>query len=322
VNLLRAISDLQALPDPLHLAIGVFDGVHLGHRAVIERAVRAAQDNGGIAVVVTFDPHPATVLRPDQAPALLTSTRHKLRLLAALGVSHTLMLPFNDAFSKTPPADFVGQLAAAGRPLRQICVGENWAFGKGRAGNLELLRTLGGKLGFEATGVASVALDGEAVSSTAVRAAIQRGNLTAAARMLGREFSIFGTVQAGRKLARTLGFPTANVRPECEQLPPDGVYGVSVDLDGVLHAGIANIGLRPTVEKNATERLLEVHLFDFAEELVGRDLDVTFRTFLRPEKKFASLEALQMQIAADAAQARELSEKHVRPQARPQFPDC
>ena len=309
MNLLRAISDLKALPGPLHLAIGVFDGVHLGHSAVIERAVHSARASDGIAVVVTFDPHPATVLRPDQAPALLTSTRHKLRLLVALGVSHTLMRPFDDAFSKTPPAEFVSQLAAACRPLRQICVGVNWAFGKGRAGNLNLLCALGEKLGFDATGVESVTMDGEAVSSTAIRAAIQRGNLTSAARMLGREFSIFGTVQAGRQLARTLGFPTANVRPECEQLPPDGVYLVSANLNGISHVGIANIGLRPTVEPNATERLLEVHLFDFVGELVGRDLDVTFRTFLRSEKKFASVEALQKQIVADVARARDLAGK-------------
>jgi riboflavin kinase / FMN adenylyltransferase len=310
VNILRAIADLKALPGPLHLAIGVFDGVHLGHRAVIEQAVESARASGGTAVVVTFDPHPATVLRPDQAPALLTSTRHKLRLLAALGVSHTLVLSFDEAFSKTAPADFVEHLAAMCNPLRQICVGETWAFGKGRAGNLELLRALGRKLGFEATGVESVALDGEVVSSTAIRSAIQRGNLTTAARMLGREFSIFGTVQTGRQLARTLGFPTANIRPECEQLPPDGVYVVGARLNGFSHAGVANIGLRPTVEQDEAERLLEVHLFDFVGDLVGRDLDVTFRAFLRSERKFASIEALREQITADVAQARDVSQKH------------
>jgi riboflavin kinase / FMN adenylyltransferase len=304
VNVHYSIADLKELPGPHFLAIGVFDGVHLGHRAVIECAARAADQAGGTAVVVTFDPHPATVLRPDQVPALLTSTRHKLRLLSGLGIAHTLVLPFDEAFSRTPPAEFVAHLVAECQPLRQICVGENWAFGKGRSGNIELLRNLGTKLSFDAVGVKSVTIDGEVVSSTAIRAAIQEGNLAAAARMLGRRFSVFGTVYSGRQLARTLGFPTANVRPECEQLPPNGVYTVEVSLAGGDYVGVANVGLRPTVEKQATERLVEVHLFDFAGELGGEDLDVTFCTFLRPEQKFPGIDVLRDQIAKDVAQAR------------------
>lgn len=300
---LAAIGGLSNLRGPVAIAAGVFDGVHLGHRAVIAQALAFAEANGGTAVVLTFDPHPASILRPDAAPALLTSTRHKLRILAAMGVEHTLVVPFTTDFAATAPAAFIEQLTAACN-LRQICVGHDWAFGKGRAGNLSLLTELGRKLGFTACGIPSVAIDGLPVSSTAIRAAVHTGDLPTAERLLGRSFSIFGTVIAGNKLGRTIGFPTANIRPESEQLPPNGVYAVSVSMDNRTIRGVANIGLRPTVESAAKERLLEVHLFDFANDLYGRDLEVQFHRFIRPEQKFASLDALKTQIAADAAEAR------------------
>lgn len=305
MKVLHAISELSSLPGPVHLAVGVFDGVHLGHRAVIERAVASAKRSGGTAAVITFDPHPATVLRPDSAPLLLTSTRHKLRLFSALGVTHTLVLPFDTAFASTAPADFVIALAGACKPLGQICVGENWAFGKGRSGTVALLQLLGLTLRFEAVGVPSVAVNGETVSSTAIRTAIQNGDLSAAASMLGRHFSIFGTVKPGRQLARKLQFPTANIQPECEQLPPDGVYVVEVAHPGGVQPGVANVGLRPTVEANAKERLVEAHLLDWHGELTGSDLEVTFLEFLRPEHKFPSIDALAAQIASDVEAARE-----------------
>lgn len=297
------LSDLSSLPGPIAIAAGVFDGVHLGHRAVIAQALAFAEANGGTAVVLTFDPHPASILRPDAAPALLTSTRHKLRILAAMGVDNTLVVPFTKDFAATAPATFIEQLAAACK-LRQICVGHDWAFGKGRAGNLALLTELGAKLGFSACGIPSVSVDGNPVSSTAIRAAVGAGELAVAERLLGRPFSIFGTVIAGNKLGRTIGFPTANIRPESEQLPPNGVYAVSVSLDNRTIRGVANIGLRPTVESAAKERLLEVHLFDFSGDIYGRDLEVQFHRFIRPEQKFSGIEALKLQIAADAAEAR------------------
>jgi riboflavin kinase / FMN adenylyltransferase len=305
VNVLRSISDLGGLRGPVHLAIGVFDGVHIGHQAVIAHALKSASDTGGTAAIVTFDPHPAQILRPTQAPALLTSTRHKLRLLAGLGVADTLVIPFDAGFAATPPSEFVHYLASA-CALRQICVGQEWAFGKARAGNLSLLRELGEKFGFEAVGLPGVSVDGEAVSSTAIRGAVQVGDLADAAKLLGRPFSIFSTVIEGNKLGRTLGFPTANLRPECEQLPPNGVYAVQTTVNGKRHPGVANIGVRPTVAKANAELLLEAHLFDFAGNLYGQDAEVHFLHFLRAEQKFPSLEALKAQIAADAARAREL----------------
>ena len=302
MNTIAAISDLAKVPGPIAIAAGVFDGVHLGHRAVISSALDFAAANQGSAVVLTFDPHPTAVLRPGNASPLLTSTRHKLRILAGQGVQHTLVIPFNKDFAYTAPADFIRQLAAA-CPMRQICVGQDWAFGKGRAGNLALLTQLGPQLGFTPNGIPSVAIDGQSVSSTAIRAAIQNGDLPAARRLLGREFSLFGTVIAGNKLGRTIGFPTANIRPENEQLPPNGVYAVTAELGNKRIAGVANIGLRPTVQDADRDRLLEVHLFEFTGDLYGQDMEVHFRNFIRPEQRFASLDALKDQIARDAKSA-------------------
>lgn len=303
-GVLRAIPELAGVPGPLVLAIGVFDGVHLGHRAVIDRALDDARKGGGNAVVVTFDPHPVRVLRPAHAPRLLTSTEHKLRLIRALGAARQLVIPFDHAFAATPPAEFVRALAAAAQPLREICVGFEWSFGRDRAGNLALLEQLGAELGFAEVGVPVVVVEGEIVSSTLIRRAVERGDLARAAQMLGREFTILGTVVPGQRLGRTLGFPTANLSAHNEQFPPDGVYAIECQRGDQRLRGVANIGVRPTLAHAAGERLLEVHLFDFEADLYGEDLEVTFHRHLRPELKFPNLEALRAQIARDAEDAR------------------
>ena len=300
----HTIAELGQVPGPVFLAIGVFDGVHLGHRAVIERALADAKNVGGTAVVVTFDPHPVRVLRPEQAPHLLTATHHKIRLIRALGIGHLLVLPFDLAFAATPPEDFIRALAAAARPLREICVGFEWSFGKGRAGNLALLDRLGEELHFEEVGVPAVEIEGQVVSSTLIRRAVEAGDFAGAAGMLGREYTILGTVAKGERIGRTLGFPTANLSAHNEQFPPNGVYAVEVARNSETLRGVANIGVRPTIANAGGERVFEVHLFDFSADLYGEDLEVTFREFLRPEQKFPSLEALRDQIARDAAQAR------------------
>jgi len=300
---LRGISELSSISGPVFLAIGVFDGVHLGHRAVITRAIDDARAAGGQAAVVTFDPHPVRVLRPDKAPRLLTSTEHKLRIIRSLGIEHLLVVPFTPEFAETEPAEFIRSLAAHCR-LREVCVGHEWAFGKGRAGNLALLDRLGHELGFDEVGVPAVTIDGEVVSSTATRAAVEAGDLAKAARLLGRPYSVLGTVKAGAQLGRKLGFPTANLAAHNEQFPPNGVYAVEVEIQGQLVRGVANIGVRPTLEQAQGERLLEVHLLDFQADLYGQDLEVVFRRFLRSEQKFPSLDALRAQIARDAETTR------------------
>jgi riboflavin kinase/FMN adenylyltransferase len=191
---LTEIAQLARLPGPLFLAIGVFDGVHPGHRAVLQRALDDARHSGGTAVAVTFHPHPIRVLRPEHAPHLLTSTPHKVRLIRALGIEHLLVIPFDAAFAATPPEDFIRSIAAAAQPLREICVGFEWSFGKGRAGNLAMLDKLGHELGFEEVGVPAVKIDGQVVSSTLIRRAVKAGDFVTAARFLGREYTILGTV--------------------------------------------------------------------------------------------------------------------------------
>src|SRR3712207_3108057 len=214
MEVLRSIPELSALRGPIFAAIGVFDGVHLGHQAVISTSADHAERAGGTRVVITFDPHPVKVLRPEKAPHLLTATEHKIALIRDLGVEHLLVIHFDREFAATPPEKFVEQLVAHAKPLRQICVGHEWSFGKNRAGNLELLTKLGADHDFEVIGIKPVTVNGTVVSSTAIRRAVEQGDLAKAAEMLGREYTILGTVKKGAQLGRELGFPTANLRSE------------------------------------------------------------------------------------------------------------
>jgi len=288
---------------PLCLALGVFDGVHVGHRAVIGRAVRAADDCGGKAAVVTFEPHPIRVLAPERAPRrLLASVEHKQAIVAEMGVELLVVIAFTRGFAVVGADEFVEQLVAAAAGLRLMAVGEDWRFGRGRAGDTGLLRRAGEKHGFEVVAVPPVMMDGERVSSTRIRQAIRDGNMDGAARLLGRRYAVAGRVIEGRKLGRTIGFPTVNLAVADEQMPPDGVWSVRVRVDGAEFAGVANLGRQPTVDGN--ERKLEAHLLDFTGDLYGRWIEVEFGRFLREEKKFASIGELAAQIAADVEAAR------------------
>ena len=303
---LRSISELAALPGPLFLAIGVFDGVHLGHRAVISTSTRHAHSADGTPVVVTFDPHPAKILRPQDAPHLLTATQHKIALIRALGVGHLLIIKFDKSFAETPPETFVEELVQHAKPLREICVGHEWSFGKNRAGNLDLLKKLGERFDFNVVGISPVKVNGAVVSSTAIRQAVEAGDFGKAAEMLGRDYAILGTVTGGKKLGKKIGFPTANLSAHSEQFPPNGVYFAEAWLDGVLLHGVVNLGFRPTVSSGKPERTLEIHLLDFDRDIYGNDLEIRFVRYLRPEKKFENVDALVRQIKADVRQAREL----------------
>ena len=303
MRVLRSISELAQIPGPVFLAIGVFDGVHLGHQAVISTAVSHAAAATGTAVVVTFDPHPAKILRPQESPRLLTATQHKIALIRQLGVSHLLVLKFDRDLASTPPEQFVRQLVAAAQPLREICVGQEWSFGKNRAGNLALLKKLGGELDFHVVGVEPVTSAGPIVSSTAIRKAVEMGDFATAAKMLGREYTILGTVESGSHVGRSLGFPTANLSAHSEQFPPNGVYAAEAQLEGKRLRGVINLGVRPTVAGGSPTRVLELHLFDFDRDIYGSDIEVRFLRYLRPEQKFESLAALRAQIARDVEEA-------------------
>ena len=306
MDILRSIPELARLQGPLFLAIGVFDGVHRGHQAVISTSADHARAANGTPIVVTFDPHPEKVLRPQSAPHLLSATQHKIALIRALGVRHLLVINFDKQFAATEPEDFVEQLVTHSKPLREICVGHEWSFGKNRRGNLELLKKLGSKFNFGVVGVPPIKANDEVVSSTAIRQAIERGDFARAAAMLGREYTILGTVTHGDNLGKKIGFPTANLSGHNEQFPPNGVYAAEALIRGELHRGVVNLGVRPTVTSGKSERVLEIHLFDFDQNIYGTDVEVRFVKFLRPEQKFENVDALVGQIRRDVDQAREL----------------
>jgi riboflavin kinase / FMN adenylyltransferase len=304
MKVLRAIDDLASLPGPTHLAIGVFDGLHIGHQAVIGRALESSRQTRGNAVVVTFDPHPVRVLRPEKAPRLLTSTRHKVKLIEQLGVEAVLLLEFTPEFSKTPPENFIEKLARPANRLSQICVGQEWTFGANRSGSIRLLEELAPKLLFQVASVPPVLIGERVVSSTLIRSAVECGDLESAGKYLGRDFTILGTVTEGRQLGRRLGFPTANLRAHNELFPPNGVYTAKAFFRGSQYGGVVNIGVRPTIENETGERILELHLFDFDEQIYGEDIEVAFLGYLRPEQKFSGVDELRAQIQRDVEKAR------------------
>jgi riboflavin kinase / FMN adenylyltransferase len=308
MKVLRAIDELRSLPGSTHLSIGVFDGLHIGHQAVIGRALESSRQTGGNAVVVTFDPHPVRVLRPEKAPRLLTSTRHKVKLIEKLGVDAVLLLDFTLEFSRTPPETFIEKLVRGSNRLSQICVGQEWTFGADRSGSIRLLEEMAPKLGFQVASVPPVLVGDRVISSTLIRSAVECGDLESAAKYLGRDFTILGTVTEGRQLGRRLGFPTANLGAHNELFPPNGVYAAKAWFRKNEYGGVVNIGVRPTIENETGERILELHLFDFDQQIYGEDVEVAFLEHLRPEHKFSGVEELQAQIQRDAEKARQVWE--------------
>jgi riboflavin kinase/FMN adenylyltransferase len=302
---IHRLEDLPRFPAPHHLAIGVFDGLHLGHQSVWARAALHAKDSGGTAVLVTFDPHPRAVLSPGNCPPILTHTSHKLRIAGRLGIEAVLVVPFDREFASRPADSFVAELHRCSPSLAEICVGLDWQFGHNRSGNFNRLEELGRQFGFIATGLDPLVVDSAPVSSTRIRELLSAGDLAAAKRLLGRDYSVLGTVVTGNRLGRTIGFPTANLVVENEQLPPEGVYAVTSALqEGEILHGVANLGRRPTVS-GVEERRLEVHLLDFpTEEFYGAAMEVWFLQHLRAERKFPSLDELKNQIERDALAAR------------------
>lgn len=302
MQVLRSIASLSQIPGPLALAVGVFDGLHLGHQEVIRAAREHATQHHGTAVVVTFDPHPLQVLRPGSAPKLLCGPRHQQLVLAQIGIPCLLACPFTAETARTPARDFISQLAEAAQPLGCISVGYTWSFGHQREGNIHLLMELGQQHDFAVYGVPPLRIDSQVVSSTLIREAVSQGDFARAARLLGRDYSVFGSVTEGQQLGRTLGFPTANVTVENEQLPPLGVYAVQARIDDAWLPAVANLGRRPTVAADADPQL-EVHLLGWSGDLYGKDLEVRFTRFLRPERKFNGLDELKAQVARDIAAA-------------------
>ena len=286
------------------VALGNFDGFHLGHQAVVGRAVARAAHERRPAIVATFDPHPVRFFKPDCQPFRLTSLDQRQRLFAAAGADATLVFDFNADLAATLAEDFVrllaDQVGATG-----VVTGEDFTFGVRRGGNVEVLRELGATHGMAAETVAPVMLGGEPVSSSRIREALGRGDMATATRLLTRPFAVQGEVLHGDKRGRELGYPTANMELGPYLRAAYGIYAVRVRLDnGSEHAGVANLGVRPTFDP--PKELLETYLFDFSGDLYGRTIEVALHHYLRPERKFDSLDALTEQMRADEAEARRL----------------
>jgi riboflavin kinase/FMN adenylyltransferase len=284
------------------VALGVFDGMHLAHRSILQAAVAAAREGGIEAVACTFDPHPMQVLRPERAPAPIATLAERLELMAATGLDATVVLTFTPQIAQVEPEAFVKDVILARLRAREVIVGYNHTFGRGARGDPGLLQELGERLGFRARVVPPFLVDGEPVSSSAIRAALSAGDLDRANRMLGRPYAVAGEVVEGSRRGRTLGFPTANVRADRPLLAATGVYACLVEVAGRSHPAVVNIGVRPTFGEATV--VVEAHLLDFTGDLYGAGVRVAFLARLREERRFSGPEALQAQIRADLEAAR------------------
>lgn len=289
---------------PHVVAIGNFDGMHMGHQAVLQALKQRAQALNATTCVMTFEPHPREFFTPQQAPARLTSLREKLELMESVGIQKVHICHFDAAFAALSAVDFMQDILHQSLNAKAVLVGEDFRFGAKRSGNVEMLRESGSHLGFAVYPVPKVEVSGQRVSSTAVREALAAGDLARARMLLGRDYSISGLVVHGDKLGRELGYPTANIQMHHDKPPLTGIYAVKLRLSQQEHPGVASLGVRPTVKKDG-KPTLEVHLFDFDGDLYGQHAQVHFLKKIREEAKFADLEALKRQMALDECAARD-----------------
>src|SRR6266404_2295950 len=303
MRIIHSATELNAAGRKVCLAIGFFDGVHLGHQQIVRQTISDARQHEAITLVITFDRHPNTIVASDRVPPLIYTLPQKLRAIEALGVDTLLLIHFDKQFSQQTGEEFIRGLARDLGVLQSICVGANFVFGYRRGGNVELLKKLGEELKFTVHGLAAIELDGKAVSSTRIREAIQAGELDAAGQMLGRAYSLSGKVVRGDGLGKQLGFPTANMDIKGLALPPRGVYAVHAEAGGRTWRAVLNIGIRPTLQNPNPQLQVEAHLLDFQGDLYDHQLEITFVEKLREEKKFGSLTDLRDQIARDIQEA-------------------
>jgi riboflavin kinase/FMN adenylyltransferase len=306
MSIINAANQLSTNGKKVCLAIGFFDGVHLGHQQILRQTLSDAHKSNGIALALTFDKHPNAIVAPDKAPPLIYSLPQKLRAIQSLGIENILLIPFDTPFSQQTGEQFIRSLASDLGKIHSICVGAEFVFGHKRSGNVALLKTLGAELGFQVHGLSAVALDGQTVSSTRIREAIRAGDIDETCQMLGRPYAISGKVVMGDKIGRKLGFPTANLDVTGLVLPPNGVYAAFTKIRSKQYRVALNIGVRPTVSAGMQLRV-EGHLLDYHGELYGKELEIEICEKLRDEKKFSSPEELKEQIARDVAGVRQRS---------------
>jgi riboflavin kinase/FMN adenylyltransferase len=302
---MRIVRGLDSVPldaRPSAVALGTFDGVHLGHRAILGTALGRAHAVGLDAVACTFDRHPMEILNPERAPLPITTVEERLALIGETGVDVVIVLAFTRELAAIEPEAFVKDVLLGRLRAREIVVGDSHRFGRAARGDARMLVDLSGRFGFQAHVVPPMAVDGAVVSSSEIRAALQRGDVSGAARSLGRPYGITGQVTSGAGRGRTLGFPTANIDPDRPVLVARGVYRGLVTVDGGRHAAVVNVGVRPTFGE--TTLAVEAHLLDFAGDLYGRRVRLDFMARLRDEMRFPSIEDLKAQVARDIAAAR------------------
>ena len=281
------------------LTVGSFDGVHLGHKRILDEVVSIAKSATGTPAVLTMRPHPRQVFSPEHPPNLLTSDSKKIELLARTGIEVVFGLTFDEATAALDPFDFIEQIVVRRCRARHLVVGHDFRFGKDAAGDYEFLVAAQRQFAFEVTQVPPLFIEGERVSSTLIREQVLQGDLERAALFLGRPYAIEGTVIPGHGIGATLGFPTANVKSGSAAIPAQGVYAAQVILDGTAHPAAINIGIAPTVRQS--DVIVEAHLLHFSENLLGRQIEVVFLKRLRPERKFPTRQALAEQIQQDVA---------------------
>jgi riboflavin kinase/FMN adenylyltransferase len=308
------ITDLKEIATPFPrsvITLGNFDGLHLGHQELIRKVIRRAKETGSRSIVVTFRPHPLKILAPEKCPPLISIYEEKIKLFEKLGIDVLVKIPFTLEFAKMSPGDFVKGILCDMLGAKEIFVGFNYRFGRGREGNIATLKALGERLGFTVREVEQVSLNGEVISSTKIRHLLRDGEVEHAARLLGRTYTITGIVVKGDGRGKSLGFPTANIAPKHSIIPAHGVYAVRLFVRDRFYDGIANIGMRPTFDKNVLT--IEVHIFDFDEDIYGEDISLYFIGKIRDEKKFGSADELILQIRTDVGIARDLLSGHSAP---------
>ena len=302
MQIVRGLPSVPPERRPSAVALGVFDGVHVGHRAILGAAVAHARATGAPALACTFEPNPLEVLQPERAPLPITTLEERLELIGACGVDGTVVLTFTRELAAVEPEAFVKDVLVERLAARQVVVGFNHRFGRAARGDAALLRELGTRMGFTVDVIPPLMVDGAPVSSTAIRAALGRGDLDAAARMLGRPYTLPGTVVAGAGRGRTLGFPTANVAPGRPVLVAPGVYACTFEVGGQPRRAVVNVGVRPTFGEATLA--VEAYLLDFSGDLYGQTVRLVFVSRVREERRFPSVDALRAQIADDVETAR------------------
>ncbi|MBL8181121.1 MAG: bifunctional riboflavin kinase/FAD synthetase [Blastocatellia bacterium] len=288
---------------PTVLTLGVFDGLHIGHQRIMQTVVDRAKSVNAVPTAITFDPHPRAVLHPETAPPLLQTLDQRLANLEHLGIEQTIVIAFDADFAAQPAEIFLREVIAERLQAREVYLGEGFAFGRGRGGNIALLRSMANELGFVADEVEEVTLRGRRVSSSAIRGLLREGRTNLARRMLGRPYGVEGVIIRGDRRGHTIGFPTANLKPQNRVIPKFGVYATATLIDGVWKKSITNIGVRPTFESES-DPSIETYVFDFDGDLYGDVLRVRFLHRIRDERKFNGIDELKAQIQRDTETAR------------------